>query len=51
MRVKVHNKIYDVQPLDLISKDSIKTDSLDYHQWLPDVVIDLIDLINLMNSI
>lgn len=43
MRVKVHNKIYDVQPLDLISKDSIKTDSLDYHQWLPDVVIDLIN--------
>ena len=43
MRVKVHNKIYDVQPLDLISKDSIKIDSSDYHQWLPDVVIDLIN--------
>ena len=43
MRVKVHNKIYDVQPLDLISKDSIKIDTLEYHQWLPDVVIDLIN--------
>ena len=43
MRVKVHNKIYDVQPLELISKDSIKIESSEYHQWLPDVVIDLID--------
>ena len=43
MRVKVHNKIYDVQPLDLISKDFIRADSSEYHQWLPDVVIDLID--------
>lgn len=43
MRVKAHNRIYDVQPLDLISKDSIKIESSEYHQWLPDVVIDLID--------
>ena len=43
MRVKAHNKVYDVQPLDLISKDSIDINSLDYHQWLPDVVIDLIN--------
>lgn len=43
MQVKVHNKIYDVQPLELISKDSIKIESSEYHQWLPDVVIDLID--------
>lgn len=43
MRVKVHNKTYDVQPLELISKDIIDNTSLDYHQWLPDVVIDLIN--------
>ena len=43
MRVKIHNKIYDVQPLELISKDSIKIESSEYHQWLPNVVIDLID--------
>ena len=43
MQVKVHNKIYDVQPLELISKDSIKIESSEYHQWLPNVVIDLID--------
>ena len=28
---------------DLISKDSLDINSLDYHQWLPDVVIDLIN--------
>ena len=27
MRVKANNKIYDVQPLELISKDNIDTDS------------------------
>ena len=43
MRVKSNNKIYDVQPLELISKDIIDNTSLDYHQWLPDVVIDLIN--------
>lgn len=43
MRVKVHNKTYDVQPLELISKDIIDNTSLDYHQWLPNVVIDLIN--------
>lgn len=43
MIVKSNNKIYDVQPLELISKDIIDTTSLDYHQWLPDVVIDLIN--------
>lgn len=43
MRVKSNNKIYDVQPLELISKDKIDNDSLDYHQWLSDVVIELIN--------
>lgn len=43
MRVKSNNKIYDVQPLELISKDKIDNDSLDYHQWLADVVIELIN--------
>lgn len=43
MRVKHNNKIYDVQPLELISKDSIDNNSLDYHLWLPDVVIQLIN--------
>ena len=43
MFVKAHNKRYDVQPLELISKDSIDNNSLDYHQWLPDVVIKLIN--------
>ena len=43
MRVKAHNKIYDVQPLELISKDSVDINSSDSHQCLPDVVIDLIN--------
>lgn len=43
MRVKSNNKTYEVQPLELISKSSIDNDSLDYHQWLPDVVIELIN--------
>lgn len=43
MRVKSNNKTYDVQPLELISKDKINNNSLDYHQWLPNVVIDLIN--------
>ena len=43
MRVKSNNKIYDVQPLELISKDIIDNTLLDYHQCLPDVVIDLIN--------
>lgn len=43
MVVKVNNKQYDVQPLELISKDSIEINSLDYHQWLPNVVIELIN--------
>jgi len=43
MLVKVNQKVYDVQPLDLISKGKIDTNSLDYHQWLPDVVIALIN--------
>lgn len=43
MRVKSNNKVYDVQPLELISKDKIDNDSLDYHQWLSDVVIELIN--------
>ena len=43
MRVKSNNKIYDVQPLELISKDKIDNDSLDYHQWLANVVVELIN--------
>ena len=43
MRVKANNKIYDVQPLELISKDKIDNESLDYHQWLANVVINLIN--------
>lgn len=43
MRVKVKNKIYDVEPLELISKDKIDNNQLDLHQWLPYVVIDLIN--------
>ncbi len=43
MRVKSNNKVYDVQPLELVSKDKVDNNPLDYHQWLPDVVIDLIN--------
>lgn len=43
MRVKSKNKVYDVQPLEIISKDKIDNDSLDYHQWLANVVIGLIN--------
>lgn len=43
MRVKSNNKIYDVLPLELISKDKIDKESLDYHQWLADAVIELIN--------
>lgn len=43
MRVKLNNKIYDVEPLEMISKDQIDNNKLDYHQWLPNVVIELIN--------
>ena len=43
MRVKSNNKIYNVQPLNLISKDIIDNNSLDYHLWLSNVVIELIN--------
>ncbi len=43
MRVKSNNKVYDVQPLELISKDKVDNNPLDYHQWLPDVVVELIN--------
>ena len=43
MRVKSKNKIYDVHPLEVISKDIIDNNSLDLHLWLPDVVVDLIN--------
>lgn len=43
MRVKANNKIYDVQPLELVSKDKIDNNSLDYHQCLANVVIELIN--------
>lgn len=43
MRVKVNNKIYDVMPLELVSKDIINSESLNVHQYLANVVIDLIN--------
>ena len=43
MRVKCNNKLYDVQPLEVISKDIVDNNSSNYHQWLPDVIIDLIN--------
>lgn len=43
MRVKSNNKIYNVQPLEVISKDIIDKNSLDLHLWLPDVVVELIN--------
>ncbi len=43
MRVKSNNKVYDVQPLEIISKGQIDNNSLDYHQWLPTVIIELIN--------
>lgn len=50
MRVKCNNKIYDVEPLELVSKDIIDKHSLNYHQWLSDVVIDLINEIYLRDA-
>ena len=50
MRVKSNNKIYDVEPLELISKDKIDKDSLDYHLWLSNVVIELINEIYLKDA-
>lgn len=43
LRVKSNNKIYDVEPLEIVSKDQIDKNSLDYHLWLADVVIELIN--------
>ena len=43
MRVKVNSKTYDVAPLEVISKDIINSESLDYHQYFTDVVIDLLN--------
>lgn len=43
MIVKSNNKICDVEPLEMISKDKIDKESLDYHLWLPNVVIELIN--------
>ena len=48
--VKANNKTYDVQPLELLSKDTIDKNSLDYHQWLPNVVINLINEIYLKDA-
>lgn len=50
LRVKSNNKIYDVKPLELISKDQIDNESLNVHQWLPDVVINLINDIYLRDA-
>ena len=43
MRVKSNNKIYDVQPLEIISKDKIDNNSLDCKIWLSNVVVELIN--------
>ena len=43
MIVKSNNKVYDVQPLEVISKGTIDNKSLDLHLWLPDVIIELIN--------
>ena len=43
MIVKSNNKVYDVKPLEIISKDLIDKNSLDYHLWLPDVIVLLIN--------
>ena len=43
MRVKVNSKTYDVVPLEVISKDIINSESLDYHQYFADVVFDLLN--------
>ena len=43
MRVKSNNKVYNVQPLEIISKGIIDNNSLDLNLWLPDVVIELIN--------
>lgn len=50
LRVKSNNKIYDVKPLELISKDQIDNEALNVHQWLPDVVINLINDIYLRDA-
>ena len=50
LRVKSNNKIYDVKPLELISKDQIDNKSLNVHQRLPDVVINLINDIYLRDA-
>ena len=43
MFAKINNKIYDVQPLELISKDTADNNPLNYTQYLPNVVIELIN--------
>lgn len=43
MLVKANKKVYDVQPLELISKGKVDNNSLGYHQWLPDVIVELIN--------
>ena len=43
MRVKHNNKICDVQPLEVISKELIDNNSLDYHLYLPNVIVELIN--------
>lgn len=43
MRFKANNKVYEVQPLELISKGIIDNNSLDLHLWLLDVVVELIN--------
>ena len=39
----IHGSRANVETLEIISKDKIDNDSLDYHQWLADVVIELIN--------
>ena len=43
MIVKSNNKVYDVQPLEIVSKDIVDRNPTDYRQKLPEVVIELIN--------
>ncbi len=43
MRVKANNKIYDVMPLELISKDNVDKDTLDYDKGLGKTLLELIN--------
>ena len=50
MFIKCNNKQYDVQPLELISKDSNDKNSNNYSQYLPKVIIELINYFYLKDA-